>query len=124
MALRGIIDNMIQVQRALGDAALEARRDPARRAAVIELRRRFADAVRDVSTAAERDPQLQADPALAAEFRRRFSEARSRIAVFQAKWPAVLLDSADSDSDFDRTARELRAANRCFLDWAQATLPR
>ena len=120
MALRRLIDEMVEVQRALGEAALEARKDPARRQTVIAMRRRFAEAIVRVSGAADEDERLGADPALAQEFRQRFSDMRSRIAVFQAKWPASLLDSRDPA--FEASANALRASNRAFTDWAQQVL--
>lgn len=118
--LRKLIDEMVDVQRALGEAALEARKEAARRPAVIAMRRRFAEAIVQVSGAVDEDDQLRADPLLAQEFRNRFSEMRSRIAIFQAKWPASLLD--DRDPEFEGSANALRASNRAFTDWAQSVL--
>lgn len=119
-SVRDLIDDMLEVQRALGETVLQARVDPSRRPAVIEMRRRFANAVVAVSSAIENDAFFRNRPALAAEFRHRFSEIRSKVAIFQAKWPAVLLD--DSDPEFDLSASQLRASNREFMEWARNAL--
>jgi len=120
VSIEHLIDDMLDVQRRLGETVLQARTDPSRRAAVIDMRRRFASTVLAVSAAIENDAFIHDQPALAAEFRRRFSEIRSKVAIFQAKWPAVLLDS--HDPEFDRSASQLRASNREFMDWARKAL--
>jgi hypothetical protein len=118
--LRTLIDDMAGIQRELGEVALEARKDAARRPAVIVMRRRFAESIVQVSGALDQDARLQSDPALANEFRQRLSEMRSKVAVFQAKWPASLLDS--NDPAFESSATALKASNRAFTDWAQTVL--
>ena len=113
--LRRLLRDMRAVQRELGQAALDARLDPTKRMKVVELRKKSNEAVLRVSAQMQIDPLFQADPALGTEFRRRFSEIRSKVAIFQAKWPAVLLDK--KDPDFERSASELRACNRDFDEW-------
>jgi len=114
------MDELAKTRRLLGEAALEARVDASRKPAVIEMRRRFASALGLMSAAVDDDPRFRKNPELAAEFHRRVSEMRAKIAIFQAKWPAVLLDC--NNPDFDRSAEALRASNREFTDWLQAAL--
>lgn len=120
--LRQLIEAMREVQVALGAAAMAARDDPAQKPVVINLRRQLANALRLVSAEMDVDAQMQEDPAFAEELRRRFSEMRTRIAIFQAKWPAVLLDNRDPD--FLRVGDELRASNLAFVEWAMSMLRR
>lgn len=122
MSVDNLIDDMLEMQRQLGDTTVRARVNPSYRPAVIDMRRRFATAVLAVSSAIENDGFVQGQPELAAEFRHRFSEMRTKIAVFQAKWPAVLLDN--HDPEFDRSAHRLRAENQAFTDWARKALKR
>lgn len=119
-SIEHLLDDMLHVQRRLGETVLQARADPSHRGAVIDMRRRFADTVLAVSSAIESDAFIHDQPALAAEFRQRFSEIRTKVAIFQAKWPAVLLDS--HDPEFDQSAARLRESNREFMDWARGAL--
>jgi hypothetical protein len=84
------------------------------------MRKRFARQVMLISQDIDGDDQLNDDPAMAAEFRRRFSDMRSKIALHQAKWPAVLLDNVDPE--FVQSAETIIASNRLFEQWALGTL--
>jgi hypothetical protein len=118
--LRALVDEMVTIQTAMGDAALAAREDASQRTALVTMRKRFARQVLLISQAIDGDEQLNADPELAAEFRRRFSDMRSKIALHQAKWPAVLLDNVDPA--FIKSAETIIASNHLFAGWALATL--
>lgn len=118
--LRALVEEMAQIQRGMGDAALAARKDPTQRPALVEKRRRFAQQVTLINAAMDEDPQLAADPELAQTFRERFSAMRSKIAIHQAKWPAVLLD--ETDPEFIKSAQEIIDNNRAFAAWAQNVL--
>jgi len=118
--LRALVEEMAQIQRGMGDAALAARQDPTKRPELVEKRRRFAQQVTLINAVMDEDPQLAADPELAQLFRQRFSAMRSKIAIHQAKWPAVLLD--ETDPEFIRSAQEIIDNNRAFAAWAQNVL--
>lgn len=115
-----LLKEMRQVQRELGQAALDARRDPSQRQRVIVLRRQSNEAVLRVSAQTHVDPLFIDNPELGVEFRQRFSDLRSKVAVFQAKWPAVLL--SDNDPEFELSAKEMRQANREFDEWVARAL--
>jgi len=115
-----LLKEMRQVQRELGQAALDARKDPTQRQRVVLLRRRSNEAVLKVSAQAHVDPLFIDNPELGIEFRQRFSDLRSKVAVFQAKWPAVLL--SDNDPAFERSAADMRRSNRDFDDWVAQAL--
>jgi hypothetical protein len=119
--LKTLITEMRAIQHELGKAAIAARHDPLARSAVIELRRRSAEAAVKVCTAVEIEPAFQSSPQLAEEFRARFQAIRNKIAIFQAKWPAVLL--SDNDPHFVQSAQDMRAANREFDDWVARFFP-
>jgi hypothetical protein len=119
-ALRDLVVELVETHRVLGALALEARIDPTRRPEVVRLRKRSAEAVQRVIAAIDEDGQLQADPELARQFRDKFSEMRARIAIFQAKWPAVLLGHDDDKFVSDR--EQLRALDKPVTDWALLVL--
>jgi hypothetical protein len=118
--IRQMLKDMRAVQKELGKAALDARLDPAKRMRVIELRKASNAAVLKVSAQMQVEPLFQANPQLGTEFRQRFSDLRSKVAVFQAKWPAILLDT--KDPDFETSAANLRACNRAFDEWVAANM--
>jgi hypothetical protein len=118
--LRALIEELVTIQRAMGDASQAARQDPARRPELSAMRKRYAAHIVAVSQAIESDPQLAADDELARMFRGRFSEMRSGIALHQAKWPAVLIDG--SDPEFNQSAAAIIARNRAFGQWALEVL--
>jgi len=118
--IRVLLKDMRAVQRQIGEAVQEARLDPAKRMAVVALRRRANEAVLRVSAQVDVEPLFLENPGLSIEFRRRFSELRSKVAIFQAKWPAVLL--SQQNEDFDKGSAELRACNRAFDEWILKTL--
>ena len=118
--LRELVVEMVEVRRALGATALEARTNPARRSDVIRLRKRSAEAAQLVIAAIDEDSQLRADQELAGQFRQKFSEMSARIAIFQAKWPAVLLSHDDDKFASDR--EKLLEQDRPVTDWALRVL--
>jgi hypothetical protein len=100
----------------LGQIAQSARVNSEQKRAVLDLRRRCAESMTKISIASENDRALRADPVLAAEFRSRFADISAKIAIFQAKWPAVLLST--DDPSFAQSAADMRAANIEFYEWA------
>lgn len=118
--IRQMLKDMRSIQKELGKAAIDARLDPSKRMRVIELRKASNAAVLEVSAQMQVDPIFRADPHLATEFRHRFSDLRSKVAVFQAKWPAILLDT--KDPAFEISAAELRACNRAFDEWVELNI--
>lgn len=118
--LRALIDEMVDIQRRMGEVAYAAREDAGRKSDLVAIRRRFAQQVVAVGDAIDGDPLLAADPMLAAEFRRRLAEMRSGIAIHQAKWPAVLLDN--EDEEFRTSADAIIRTNRAFAAWATSVL--
>jgi hypothetical protein len=107
---------MRSIRSELGRIAQSARINSDQKKAVLDLRRRFADSMTKILIAAEGEPALRADPALAAEFRSRFADISAKIAIFQGKWPAVLLST--DDLGFAQSSAEMRAANIAFYEWA------
>jgi len=95
---------------------VEARTNAALRPDVLRLRKRSARAVQLILAAINEDSQLSADPELAAEFRRKFSDMGARIALFQAKWPAALL--SDDDDQFIADRKRLREEDAPVTEWA------
>jgi len=118
--LRQLIEELVKVQRAMGVAADAARNDPGRKAELVAARRRFGDLVPAISKAIDEEPRLRADPDLAHAFRERFSAMRSKVAIHQAKWPAVLIDTANDE--FIASATAVRENNRAFATWALGVL--
>jgi len=118
--LRELIEELVNVQRAMGAAADAARNDPGRKADLVAARRRFGDLVPVITKAIDNEPRLRANPDLARDFRERFSAMRSKVAIHQAKWPAVLIDTASDD--FIASATAVRENNRNFAAWALGVL--
>lgn len=114
--LHELLHELRDMQLRMGDTAIQAQAERTSRTRMIELRRQFADLVRRISGELDGEALRQTDEELAAEFRRRFSDLRTRTAIFQAKWPAVLLDTRDPE--FAASARRLRMDNKAFADWA------
>jgi len=115
-ALRTLIEELVDVQRAIGVAADAACRNPARKGDLVAARRRLANHLLIVAQAIDEAPQLRTDPALARVFRERFSAMRSKVASHQAKWPAVLIDTVNDE--FHASATAVRESNRAFATWA------
>lgn len=120
MTMRMLVEEMIAVHEPLGRAVLDARADPSKRGEVITLRKQYSTAVIAISEAIDRDDCFDSNPALREEFRKRFSQMRGRVAIFQAKWPASLLEG---DPTFAEGAFELKVSNRDFITWARSALP-
>jgi hypothetical protein len=118
--LREMIQELVDTQRAMGAAADAARRDGSRKADLVAARRRFGDHVLVITKAIDQDPRMRSDADLAREFRERFSAMRSKVAIHQAKWPAVLLDTANDE--FIASAAAVRESNRTFAAWALGVL--
>lgn len=118
--LRELIEQLREVQRAMGRAANAARGDSTRKRELVAARRRYGDHLLIVAKAIDADPRLRADPELAREFRERFSAMRSKLAFHQAKWSAVLIDT--SDEDFEISAAGVRESNDAFAAWALGVL--
>jgi hypothetical protein len=118
--LRDLIEEMVRIQRGMGEAAYAAQKDATKKADLIAMRRKFAQQIVAVSDAAESDPGLRANPDLAAEFSKRLSDMRSGIAIHQGKWPAVLL--ADENPEFRASADAITQVNRDFAAWALSVL--
>lgn len=95
------------------------------RRALVDLRRELAIAMHTLEqvgppeVAASRLPTAEA---VAEEFRQRFAQMRSRIAMHQTKWPAVLLDQALVE--YRASAREMHKSIDEFLAWADALVRR
>ena len=107
----------------LGNEAQAARTDASRKSAVFALRRRYDSLVDQIKAELPMDPQMRSDPHLAQEFARRLSEMRARISIFQAKWPAIHLDSGEQA--FLGESETLRNINiQQFYDWADELLKR
>jgi hypothetical protein len=119
MALRDLIDELISLRSPIAQAVHAARNDASKRAEVMQQRRRYAATVRKISDAIDSEIQFEADPALAQEFRERFSRMHGKVAIFQAKWPASLMDG---NPEFEDAARELRQSNQEFISWARSVL--
>ena len=118
--LRAMIEELIDTQRAMAGAADAARRDASCKGDLVAARRRYSDHVLVIAKALDQDPTLCANPDLAREFRERFSAMRSKVAIHQAKWPAVLIDSATEE--FIASATAVRESNRAFAAWALGVL--
>lgn len=112
------LDGMAEIQRAI--SATLTRTDQARKAELVALRRQFGVQLATVAAAIAADARLRADPALAAEFRNRFSRMRARIAEHQARFPAVMLD--DVDDQYRTSAAAVVEGNRAFIEWARDVL--
>lgn len=102
--------------RQLGDTqTVEARRR------LIDLRRGVSASLAAIEAAADQFGQNAGDPlAMRAEFRRRFSSLRHDIAIHQAKWPAVLLDTRSDD--YRESAERLSTASAAFVAWARQSI--
>jgi hypothetical protein len=119
MSLRDLVEEMVLLGRPLALAALAARRDPKVRPKLNELRKRYAATIRAVGEEIEFGTELKRNPALAKEFQDRFSQMRGRIAIFQAKFPASIMDGNPA---FNDAAAELRKSNADFIAWAREAL--
>jgi hypothetical protein len=63
---------------------------------------------------------LAARPSVDSEFRGRLSKVRTVIALHQAEWPAVELDSRPDD--YFRSAGHVTATIRDFIHWAKGAV--
>ncbi len=99
--------------------AIAGRHDPGRRGELIALRRQLAERIARVR---ERGLQAFTDPALSNDFRSRLSQVLNLMALHQAKWPAVSIDS--DEIAYRTSAQQLTDANRAFIAWTRAALAR
>lgn len=67
----------------LGKTVQQARTNLSQRSAVLDMRRRFANAALAVSSAIESDTFIRDQPGPAVEFRQRFSESAPRLRYFK-----------------------------------------
>ena len=114
-ALRAL-DELEKIQADLG--RISERTDDARRRDLVQLRRAASAQIALIGQLAE--PLFADAPADHAEFRRLFSSMRSAVALHQAEWPAVRLDTGDEQ--FQRSSQNVRTANRTFVVWLRGHL--
>lgn len=119
--MRQLVVELRKAGLTLGLEAEAARSDPSRKPAVFALRRQYNNLAEQIRMDIAQDPQMRSNPQLAEEFARRLADMRSRIAIFQGKWPTINLDR--DNQAFQKEAEALRASNnRDFYDWAEQIL--
>lgn len=101
-------------------AAVTGRSDQERKHELVKLRRLLSEQIGRVSVAGEAIFGDAVAPHLTAEYRARLSAMRSAIALHQANWPAVSLDSADAG--FTRSVLAARSAKDAFISWTRGAL--
>lgn len=98
-------------------AAVAARRDPGRKQDLIAGRRELAMRMMTVMTVGEEYAPIRQNEAVYAELRQRLSVLRAAIAVHQAQWSAVAIDS--DDAAYIESSATVQAEGRAFMAWVR-----
>lgn len=112
------VDHLERVQAEL--AEISRRTDDERLRELIQLRRRLSEQIARVGKIAERYFEESGAPDLVQEFRKHFTNMRSKAATHQASWPAVRLNEADEQ--YQQSSRAVREANKAFVSWIRRAL--
>jgi hypothetical protein len=116
-----LIQEIEALERVQADlAGIASRDDDARRADLVELRRKLSAQIGKVGTVAEPLLAKLGDPALLETYRLKYSAMRSAAAAHQAKWPAVLL--GERPDEYRASAEVVRNANKEFVGWMRETI--
>jgi hypothetical protein len=99
---------------------LAGRQDNARKAETVELRRQLAHQIGVLSELGRLTLNAPSDQDVYTDFRTRLSAMRSAIALHQAEWPAVALDTAPEE--YLRSAQRVLKAKEAFTPWAIRTI--
>jgi hypothetical protein len=83
---------------------------------VIEARRQITQRIGTLTTAAQDDAFLKANPEIAQEFLQRLNDIRKRLATLQSNWRVAELTS--NFAEYSAQSLPLRNACNEFLDWA------
>lgn len=100
--------------------AIGKRTDPARKADLVQWRRRFAEQMGQVSQLIDCEAALQKQPDIAMEMHSRLSSFRFAIGQHQASWPAVRID--EDAAAYAASARGTYARSDQFWDWCAQNL--
>ncbi len=100
--------------------AIGQRADPERKFDLVQLRRRFAEQMGQVSELIAQDAALQKRPDMAMEMHSRLSSFRFAIGQHQASWPAVRID--EDIVAYTASARGTYARSDQFWSWCSEYL--
>lgn len=118
MGLREELAKFRSMTTAIAD--IGQRTDEARKGELVKLRREYAEQIGKLSGAIEADEGLAANTDLRSEFRKRFSEMRSALALHQANWPAISMD--ENPVAYRASAMNVSKLQGGFLEWSAEQL--
>lgn len=116
--LRDEVAKLERVHAAL--ALLADRTDSGRKMELVNLRRDLATQISAISNVAEKGFLVSADDNVVREFRNALSAMRRAVALHQANFPAVALDT--QGAEYNVSVKAVREANAGFMQWVHANL--
>jgi hypothetical protein len=96
------------------------RSDPARKLALVQARRKFAEQLGQLGILIAQDSMMRQHPDVQQQMNRHFAAFRYALGQHQANWPAVRID--EDPKSYAQSAWEAYAKSDQFWEWCLANL--